>query len=180
MSKILVISTSMRVSSNFDMMADAFIEGATKKGNECTKIILKDKEMNPCRGCLSCQTTGVCVHNDDISEIVDQMRNADGICFATPVYFYSLPGQFKILLDRTNPIFSRDYQFRSIYLLLSCADLSPLATEHAIGSVKGWIRCFPKAELKGTAKGTGNEKPGSALSDNLSCQKAYELGLKSI
>ena len=38
MKKVIVISTSLRAGSNSDMMADKFIEGALKSGNEVEKI----------------------------------------------------------------------------------------------------------------------------------------------
>ena len=40
MKKVIVISTSLRAGSNSDMLADKFIEGALKSGNEVEKISL--------------------------------------------------------------------------------------------------------------------------------------------
>ena len=54
--------------------------------------------------------------------IVEQMRQADVLVFATPIYFYEMSGQMKTLLDRTNPLFPGEYAFRDIYLLAASAD----------------------------------------------------------
>lgn len=40
MKKVIVISTSLRVGSNSDMLADKFIEGAQAAGNEVEKLRL--------------------------------------------------------------------------------------------------------------------------------------------
>lgn len=50
MKKVIVISTSLRAGSNSDMMADKFIEGALKSGNEVEKISLINKDIRFCRG----------------------------------------------------------------------------------------------------------------------------------
>lgn len=61
------------------------------------------------------------------------------VVFATPIYFYEMCGQMKTLLDRTNPLFIQDYQFRDIYLLATCADENEAAIDTAISGLQGWI-----------------------------------------
>lgn len=125
MKNILIISSSYRLQGNSDLLADAFMKGAQAKGNIVEKILLNDKQIQFCRGCLVCQKTGKCIIKDDANEIVKKMKNADVIVFATPIYFYSMCGQLKTLLDRSNPLFIADYKFRDIYLLTSAADDDP-------------------------------------------------------
>lgn len=117
---ILVISSSPRRRGNSDLLADAFIEGAQEAGHTVEKISLHDKRIGFCRGCLGCQKTQRCILRDDMDDILPRMQQAEVIVFASPVYFYSLCGQLKTLLDRTNPLFAGDYAFRDIYLLAKC------------------------------------------------------------
>lgn len=56
-----------------------------------------------CRGCGVCNRTHKCVQNDDMAAVLDKMVAADVIVMATPVYFYSMNGQLKTLIDRTVP-----------------------------------------------------------------------------
>ena len=56
MSKILVITTSLRAKSNSDLLAARLIAGAKDAGNEVEAISLKGKKINYCIGCLACQT----------------------------------------------------------------------------------------------------------------------------
>lgn len=111
--KILVITTSLRPNSNSDILAEAFITGAREAGHEVEKISLKDKSIGFCRGCLACQKTKNCVIQDDAGEIVEKMLHADVLVFATPVYYYEMSGQMKVILDRANPLYTADAPLRS-------------------------------------------------------------------
>lgn len=114
--KVLVISTSPRKGGNSDTLADAFVQGAQEAGNDVEKVTLCGKTIGFCRGCLTCQSTQRCVIRDDADTITQQMLTADVIAFATPIYYYGMCGQMKTMLDRANPLFPADYQFRDIYL----------------------------------------------------------------
>lgn len=90
---------------------------------------------------------------DDVAHIVDEIKKADVIAFATPIYFYEMSGQMKTLLDRTNPLFIQDYKFRDIYLLTACADEDDKAMDAAMQGLQGWIKCFNKTQFKGLIRG---------------------------
>lgn len=67
------------------------------------KIFLRDKKIAFCTGCGVCNRTSVCVQKDDMAEVLDQMVKADVIVLATPIYFYTMDGQLKTMIDRTVP-----------------------------------------------------------------------------
>ncbi len=152
---VLILSTSPRKGGNSEILADEFFRGALDGGNHVEKIVLYDKTINFCKGCLACQKTQRCVIRDDANLIVEKMQQADVIAFATPVYYYAMSGQMKTMLDRSNPLFSSSYRFRDIYLLATAADKDEKAVDGAITGLKGWISCFEKASLKGVVRGTG-------------------------
>ena len=58
-------------------------------------------------------------------------------------------------IDRANPLFSFEYNFRDIYLLATAADEESSSIDGAIKGLQGWIDCFEKASLKGVVRGTG-------------------------
>lgn len=58
MKKIIVISTSLRHGSNSDMLAEKFLEGALSAGNSVEKISLVGKNIQFCKGCMTCQGVG--------------------------------------------------------------------------------------------------------------------------
>ncbi|WP_028044556.1 flavodoxin family protein [Candidatus Stoquefichus massiliensis] len=176
---ILVISTSYRSGGNSDTLADAFIKGVQERGNLVTKMNLKDQDIHFCKGCLVCQNKKSCVIQDDGNEIVEKMKNSDVIVFATPIYFYEMSGQMKTLLDRTNPLFEDDYQFRDIYLLTTSADEDESSMNGAILGLEGWIKCFDGVSLKGVVKGVGIDQYGDIEKHTHILKEAYLMG-KSI
>lgn len=173
--KILVISTSPRKGGNSDALADEFVRGAQETGNQVEKVTLYDKTIGFCKGCLSCQSSGRCVIRDDADTIAQKMRAADVIAFATPIYYYGMCGQMKTMLDRSNPLFSADYQFRDIYLLAAAAEEDAHTVDGAVTGLMGWIDCFEKASLAGTVFAGGVTAAGE-IQGHPALKKAYEMG----
>lgn len=172
---ILVISTSPRKGGNSDRLADAFVRGAQDAGNSVEKIALYDKAIGFCRGCLACNATGRCVIRDDADEIAQKMLKADGIVFATPIYYYEMCGQMKTMLDRANPLFGSDYAFTDIYLLATAADEDEHANSGAKQGLLGWISCFERAQLKGSVFAGGVDAVGR-IDGHAALREAYEMG----
>lgn len=85
MSKVIVISTSLRAKSNSDILTEQLIAGAKDAGHEVAHISLKGKKIGFCIGCLACQKTQQCVLKDDAIEIAEKVKNADTLVFATPM-----------------------------------------------------------------------------------------------
>lgn len=173
--RVLVLSTSPRKKGNSDSLADQFASGAQEAGHHVEKMTLCDKSIGFCRGCLLCQKTGRCVVRDDAVKIVEAMKTADVIVFATPVYYYEMCGQMKTMLDRSNPLFSSDYAFGDIYLLAAAAENEASAVDGAVNGLKGWIACFEKAHLKGVVFAGGVEAVGD-IAEHPSLKQAYDMG----
>ena len=176
MSKVIVITTSLRAKSNSDRFAEELIAGAKDAGHDVERISLKGKEINFCIGCLVCQKTQKCVLKDDAVEIAEKVKNADTLVFVTPIYYYGMSGQMKTLLDRLNPLFPSDYKFRRIYLLSVAAEAEPYVPEKAISGLQGWVDCFEKAELVDTLFCGGISDAGEAEQHKAKLEEAYEFG----
>ena len=74
---------------------------------DCDKnlILLHEKDIKMCTGCLTCDKTGHCAISDGMTSLLDELESADVIIFGTPNYFDNLPGIFKNFIDRTNPFY---------------------------------------------------------------------------
>lgn len=175
MKKVLVISSSIRAKSNSEALADLFAKGAADAGNDVETISLKGKNLAFCKGCLACQKIGKCVIDDDANAIADKMKQADVIAFASPVYYYSISGQLKTMIDRVNSLYPKDYKFRDIYFLATAAEDEEETFEGAEKAIQGWIDCFEKAELKGTMY-CGGVNDGGDIDGNAVLQRAYDMG----
>ena len=176
MSKILVITTSLRAKSNSDILAERMIAGARDAGRDVEHISLKGKSVNYCIGCLACQKTHRCVQKDDAAAIAEKVAAADALVFVTPIYYYEMSGQMKTLLDRMNPLYSSDYRFRRVYMLSTAADDGEEAPKRAESGLGGWIECFEKAELCGTLFCGGINDPGEAAGREADLERAYRFG----
>ena len=180
MSKVLVITTSLRARSNSDILAERLIAGAKDAGHEVEHISLKGKVIKFCIGCLACQKTQKCVLRDDAAEIAEKVRNADTLVFATPIYYYEMSGQMKTLLDRMNPLYSSDYRFRNIYMLATATEDEETTPEKAITGLQGWVDCFEKATLAGSLFCGGISNPGEASAKEAELEEAYAFGRKIV
>ena len=178
MSKVVIISTSLRAGSNSHALAEQFAEGAKTAGHEVELISLRGKEIKFCIGCFICQTKGKCVFKDDVPAIMESVLNADVVCWATPIYYYEMAGQMKTLIDRMNAMYPKDYKFRDIYLLTTAAEDENYTPKRAESGLQGWIDCFEKASLKAHLFCGGVNDPRE-IAGNPKLQAAYELG-KSI
>jgi len=176
MSKVLVITTSLRARSNSDRLAEELIRGAADAGHDVERISLKGKEIRFCIGCLACQKTQKCVLKDDAAEIAEKVKNADTLVFATPIYYYEMSGQMKTLLDRLNPLYPSGYRFRKVYILTTAAEDEESAPEKAVSGLQGWVDCFEKAELAGSLFCGGISDPDEASGKKEEQDEAYEFG----
>ena len=176
MSKVLVISTSLRAKSNSDILTGRLIDGAKDARHEVEHISLKGKNLGFCIGCLACQKTQQCVLKDDAVWIAEKVKNADTLVFATPVYYYEMSGQMKTLLDRLNPLYPSDYRFRRVYLLTTAAEEEDFVPEKAVSGLRGWVDCFEKAQLAGSLFCGGISGPGEASGKKEAQKEAYEFG----
>lgn len=173
--KIVVIAASPRKQGNSAALAQAFSKGAQAGGHEVQYIELADKDLNFCRGCLACQTAGRCVIKDDMAELLPVLQQADAVAFASPVYYYSICGQLKTFLDRSNPLFTAEYAFRDIYVLLTAAENEAYTPEGAVKAIQGWIDCYEQARLAGSVFAGGVTAVGD-IAGHPALQQAYELG----
>ena len=176
MKNVLIISTSLRGGSNSELLAKECAKGAEEAGNRVELLSLKGKKIQYCIGCLSCIKTGKCVQKDDAPEIMEKLRRADVLVFATPIYYYEMCGQMKTLLDRMNPLYSSDYAFREVYMIATAADGGDSTFEKAYNGLQGWVDCFPKAKLCGLVAGEEIGDPKDAVNHPDVMEKAYELG----
>ncbi len=173
--KILIISSSPRRGSNSEVLATSFAAGAAEAGNTVETIILREKHYGFCKGCMTCFKLGHCVIQDDAVEIVAKMHDADILVFATPVYYYSVSGQLKTMLDRANPLYGTDYAFADVYLMATAAEDEAETVEGTIKAVQGWVDCFDRATLVKTVFAGGVNDAGE-IQGHPSQEEAYQLG----
>ena len=172
--KVLILSGSFRKGGNSDTLCDRFAEGARDAGNEVEKIFINDRNIGYCRGCGVCNRTHRCVQKDDMEEILNKMVAADVIVMATPVYFYTMNGQMKTLIDRCCARYT-EISGKEFYLLLTAAEEEREKMLRTADTFQGFFDCLEEPHLRATVFGTGVWHAGE-IAGHPALREAYEAG----
>ena len=91
-----------------------FVEGMKEAKADVETLYSKGLDLGDCRGCFNCwsSTPGKCIQDDEMTEILEKMANADVIVLATPVYVDGMTGSLKTLLDRVIPLLHGAFELR--------------------------------------------------------------------
>ena len=99
--KVIGINASPRKKANTQTLVEAALNGAAEQGAKTRLVNLREMKINGCLGCEGCKNhLGKCVQKDDLTILFQEMTTYDAIVMGTPVYWYHVTAQFKILVDR--------------------------------------------------------------------------------
>lgn len=107
--KILVINGSPKGErSNTYQLTKAFLAGMGESGEiiETQELTVSRLDIRPCLGCFSCwsKTPGQCCIADDMAQVIQKLLWADVTVWSFPLYYFSVPGLLKNLIDRQLPM----------------------------------------------------------------------------
>ncbi|MBI9104512.1 MAG: flavodoxin family protein [Spirochaetales bacterium] len=95
--RILVFNGSARKMGFTEKMLNFFL---AKIEGTVDIIHAYDLKISPCKDCRYCWHKRGCSEKDEMQEIYEKIDAADLIVFASPVYFHSITGPLKVLIDR--------------------------------------------------------------------------------
>ena len=95
---IVIVNGSARKGNTLTAI-EAFVKGASEK-NEIEVLAADRLKIAACKGCGVCQCSKGCVDQDDTNLVVDKLAAADMIVFATPVYWWGMTAQLKLVIDK--------------------------------------------------------------------------------
>ncbi len=103
--KIVALTGSYRRGGVIDLAVAAMAGAARERGAEVSVINLLDKQVEFCTNCRACtqgpgEARGVCVLQDDMAAILDQLEAADGLILAAPVNFFNVTAITRRFLER--------------------------------------------------------------------------------
>ena len=96
--KILVLNGSPRKGNTLTAI-NSFVKGVSCE-HEVEVVDTYKLDVSPCTGCRACQCYKGCVAKDDSNMIVDKIVDADLLVFATPVYWWGITAQLKMVIDK--------------------------------------------------------------------------------
>ena len=175
MKNVLILLGSPRAHGNSAILCEEFARGAEEAGCAVETLQLCRMKVSGCLGCNACyRNNGVCVQKDDMAVIREKMLAADVIVLASPIYFYSMSGQLKLVLDRTYAFF-RELHGKTFYYIISCAATEDSYTETMQAALRGFTQCIPESKEAGVILGIGASDPGDIRTSS-AMQQAYLAG----
>ena len=159
--KILSICGSPR-KGNSESVLDRIGQILKEKGIENEIILLREKNIQRCQGCVEyCNHNLECRHKDDMAQIRQKMVKADGYIFSLPNYFGMPPGLFKDFIDKCSIFYTAqtDLKKKKAIVISVGTDL-PLIKENVRNIAKNFCEILgikviatgafiSKSELKG-------------------------------
>ncbi len=107
--RVLGFSGSPRRGGNTDILLHEVLKGAAGKGADIKILYLNDLNIAPCQECGGCDESGECITQDDMQMVYQELRLADVILLASPLFFMGVTAQTKAMIDRCQQFWVRKY-----------------------------------------------------------------------
>jgi len=104
--KILAINGSYRPQGTTTQLTKKALEGAASEGADTNLVLLVEKDVRYCTNCLTCYKNledeiAACPIDDDVRGILEEIRDADGVFFTSPVHCGFVTGLMNAFIERT-------------------------------------------------------------------------------
>ena len=104
MKKLIAINGSPRRNGNTAQLLQQAVKGAQEVGTSTEMINLYALNFKGCTSCFACKLKsrphGFCAMKDDLSPILEQIKEADAIIFGSPIYFMNLSAGMIAFMER--------------------------------------------------------------------------------
>ncbi len=107
--RIVAIHASPRRAGNTSTLLDQAVAGARAAGAQVTEVVLRQLKISPCLEIYGCKKDGRCVIKDDFQGVCDLMLDSQGLMLASPIFFFALSAQAKLLMDRCQSLWVKKY-----------------------------------------------------------------------
>ena len=182
---VLILTASPRENGNSTILALKAAEGVKNGGGEADVVSIGRLNIAPCNACDVCITSPEkgCIIEDDMQPLYQKIKDAKGILFATPVYWFNVSAQMKSFIDRAYAIQGEDYYVftgKDVGVVLTYGD-SDVFNSGGINAIRSFqdIFSYVNADLVGMVYGSAY-KAGEVLNNEDLLQKAYTLGEKLV
>jgi multimeric flavodoxin WrbA len=183
--KIIAFLGSPREGGNTELLLKEAIRGIEEMGLNVRLFNLNLMNIMPCQNCGGCDDTGTCINEDEMTQIYDAIRSADRIILASPIFFFALSAQVKVMIDRCQAFWCEKYLLkkpipegpygRKGLLLLIGGQRKEIGIQCAEASAKAFFRTVSVPEHK-TLSYMGIDSKGAILQHPTALKEAYEAG----
>jgi len=106
---IIAFCGSPRKNGNTELLLNETVRGIEDSGSTAQVFYLNVMNIQACQDCGGCNETGKCIFEDDMDVIYDAIRKADRIILASPIFFFALSAQAKLMIDRCQSFWCEKY-----------------------------------------------------------------------
>ncbi len=106
---VIAFNGSPRRGGNTDILLAEAIRGVNELGSTPAVYQLSTLNLKPCLSCGHCDDSARCIIQDDMQDIHEKIRCADRIIVATPIFFFGVSAQTKIMIDRCQAFWAEKY-----------------------------------------------------------------------
>jgi len=175
--KIVILNGSARTNGNTAALIQAFTDGAEAAGHTVTRFDLGGMNIHRCLGCCGGgkDPKSPCVQKDDMGLIYPAYQEADLVCLASPLYYWSVSGLLKTAFDRLFAVAECDPNYANP---IKESVLLMAAEGHEFEESEFWYDRL-MGHLGWTDKGKvlcGGVFEANAIAGNPKLQEAYRLG----
>jgi len=107
--KVIAFNGSPRRGGNTEILLVEAIRGVKDNGHDVTTYNLDSLNLRACLNCGKCDGEGLCVVKDDMQMINQEIRGADRIIVSSPIFFFTVSAQTKIMIDRCQAFWAEKY-----------------------------------------------------------------------
>jgi len=184
--KVLAIAGSPRHGGNTDLLLQEMIAGAESGGAEVKRIVLSELSIAPCRHCDGCLEAGRCVIEDDMQWVYDDLRAADRLAIASPIFFMGLTAQTKAMIDRCQALWVMRYvlnlpiatnggrERKGLFLSLG-GTKGPKLFEPALATIRLWFKTL-NVTYSGDLLFRGIDEKGAIAQHPTALRDAFTAG----
>ena len=115
MKKVIAINGSPRRNGNTAELLQQALKGAQEAGAETELVNLYSLNFKGCISCFYCKRKdkehGTCAMRDDLSPVIERIKEADALIMGAPVYFMNLSSGMMAFIERllfSNYIYSNE------------------------------------------------------------------------
>jgi multimeric flavodoxin WrbA len=103
--KILALYATYRRNGTTTSLVNKALEGAEMVGAQTEHLLLKDYDIRYCTNCLKCygdleSEIAPCTHDDDMTFILEKIKEADGVLLGSPVHIGFVTGLMFVFMER--------------------------------------------------------------------------------
>lgn len=183
--KVITFLGSPRKNGNTELLLKEAIRGIVDSGFEVQTFNLNHMKIRPCQDCGACNKTGICKIKDDMGQIYTAIRESHRFILASPIFFFSLSAQAKIMIDRCQAFWCEKYLLkrpipgeqygRKGLLLLVGGMKNEIGFQCAEAIAKAFFRTISVPEHN-TLSFTGIDAKGAILEHPTALKDAYKAG----